>query len=102
MNLPTEQKQTHGHREQTCGCQWRREGSGMDGEFGVSRRKLLHLEWISNEVLLYSIGKYIQSLGIEHDGRYEKKNIYIYIYTYIHTCIYTYMYIYIKLGHFAI
>ena len=34
----------------------------MDGEFGVNRCKLLHLEWISNEVLLYST-------GIEHDGR---------------------------------
>ena len=44
-------------------------GSGMDWEFGVSRYKLLHLEWISNEVLLYSTGKYIQSLGIEHKGR---------------------------------
>ena len=43
-------------------------GSGMDGELGVSRYKLLHLEWISNEVLLYSTGDYIQSLGIEHDG----------------------------------
>ena len=31
-------------------------GSGMDGEFGVGICKLLHLEWISNEVLLYSTG----------------------------------------------
>ena len=41
----------------------------MNGEFGVSRWKLLHLEWISNEVLLYSTGNCIQSLGIEHYGR---------------------------------
>ena len=41
----------------------------MDGEFRVSRLKLLHLEWISNEVLLYSTGNYIQSLVREHDGR---------------------------------
>ena len=27
-------------------------GSGMDQEFGVSRCKLLHLEWISDEILL--------------------------------------------------
>ena len=27
------------------------------------------LEWISNEVLLYSTGDYIQSLGIDLDGR---------------------------------
>ena len=44
-------------------------GSGMDWEFGISRFKLLHLEWIRYEVLPYSTGKYIQSLGIEHDGR---------------------------------
>ena len=30
--------------------------SGMDLESGVGRCKLLHLEWISNEVLLYSTG----------------------------------------------
>ena len=46
----------------------------MDREFGVGRCKLLHSEWMSNEVLLYSTGNYIQLLVIEHDGRqYEKK-----------------------------
>ena len=34
-----------------------RGGSGMDREFGVRRYKLLHLEWIRNEIL-YSIGNY--------------------------------------------
>ena len=33
------------------------DGSGVDWEFGVGRCKLLHLEWISNELLLYSTGK---------------------------------------------
>ena len=66
MNLSTEQKQTHRH-EQTCGCQGR--GSGMDCEFGIRRCKVLHLEYISNEVLLYSTGNYIQSLMIEHERR---------------------------------
>ena len=47
---------------------------------GNHKSKLLHLEWISNEVLLYSTGNYIQSLGIGHNGRwYEIKNIYIYV-----------------------
>ena len=55
MNLVTKQKQTH--REHTCG---EREGGSS---------KQLHLEWISNEVLLYSTGNYIQFLGIEHDKR---------------------------------
>ena len=43
--------------------------SGVDRKFGLGRCKLLHLEWIINEVLLYSTGNYIQLLGIEHDGR---------------------------------
>ena len=70
MNLSTKQKQTHRHGEQTCGCQGEGGRSGMDGEFGVSICKQLgHLDWISSEVLLYSTGNTIQSLGIEHDGR---------------------------------
>ena len=54
--------------------------SGMNQEFGVGRYKL---EWIGNEVLLYSIGNYIQSPGIDHDGKEYKKRIYIYIYVYV-------------------
>ena len=65
MSLSIEQKQTHGHEEQTCGCQ--EGGSGMDWEFGVCRCKLVHLEWISNDVLLHGTGNYIQSLVIKHD-----------------------------------
>ena len=66
MNLSTEQKQTHGHREYTCGCQGRKwDGRGVWG-------------WLSIEVLLHT-GTYIQSLR-EDDGRcYEKKNVYIYM-----------------------
>ena len=76
MNLPIKQKQIHRHREQICGCPGGGRGSRMDWEFGVSRCKLLHLKWISNEDLLYSTGDYIQSLVIEHDRRQnEKKNI---------------------------
>ena len=56
----------------------------MDWEFGVSRCKLLHLEWISSEVLLYSTGNYVQSLRIDHDGRkYKKRNVCAYMYIYI-------------------
>ncbi len=58
MNLSIEEKQTHGHRIQTCDCQGEGGGSGMDWEYGVNRCKLLHLEWISNEILLYSTGNY--------------------------------------------
>ena len=69
MTLSTKQKQTRRHRIQTCGCQGEGGGSGMDWEFGVSKCKLLQLEWISNEVLMYSTGNYIQNLGTEHDGQ---------------------------------
>ena len=68
MNLSAEKKQTHGLGEQTCGCQVGGEGNGMDWEFGVSRCKLLHLESISNEILLNSTGNSIQSFVMEHDG----------------------------------
>ena len=80
MNLPTENKQSHGHGEQTCGCHRGGGRSGMDWESGVSRCKLLHWEWISKEILLYSTGNYIQSLVMEHNGgQCEKKNICIYV-----------------------
>ena len=50
-------------------AKWEKGVSGMNGEFGVSKWKLLHLEWINNEVLLYNTVNYIHSLGIDHDGR---------------------------------
>ena len=46
-NLSTENKQIHGHEEQTSGCQGVGGGIGMDWVFGISRCKILHLEWIS-------------------------------------------------------
>ena len=55
-------------------------GSGMDGEFGIGRCKLLHLEWISKAVLLYSTRNYIQSLGLEHMEDRVKKRICVCIY----------------------
>ena len=60
MNLSTKQKQTHKHREHTCDCKGEAGRGGMDWEFGISRCKLLHVEWINNKVLLYSTGDYIQ------------------------------------------
>ena len=38
-NEPIYRTETHGHGEQTCGCQGRRGGSGMDWESGESRFK---------------------------------------------------------------
>lgn len=36
---------------------------------GLVDCKLLHLEWVGDEVLLSSRGDYVQSPGTEHDGR---------------------------------
>ena len=44
MNLSTEKKETHGHGDQTCGCQGEGGGSEMDWETEVSRCNLLYLE----------------------------------------------------------
>ena len=35
INPSAEQKQTHGHREQTCGCQGRGGGRGWTGIWGL-------------------------------------------------------------------
>ena len=43
--------------------------NGINWEFCAGRCKLLHLEWISSGILLYNTGKYVQNLGLEHDGR---------------------------------
>ena len=45
------------------------EEMGWRGNFGLVGANYYILEWISNEVLLYSTGNYIQSLVIERDGR---------------------------------
>ena len=87
MNISTKQKQTHRHREQTCGCQEGWGGGGKDWEFGISRCKLLYTGWINNKVLLYSTGNYIQYPVISHNGKeYEKVYTYIYIYIHIYVC----------------
>ena len=58
----------------------------MDGEFGVNSYKLLHLEWVSNEVLLYSTENLSNLLGwIMTVDNIRKR-----------------MYIYVCLGHFAV
>ena len=55
MNLVLKQKQTHRHREQTCGCQ----GGGMDWEFGISGCKLLYIEWIKKMWYTYTMEYYL-------------------------------------------
>ena len=53
------------------------EGVGWMGRWGHSRSKLLHLEWTSNEVLLWSTGHYIQSLAWNMMEEGMRKRMYI-------------------------
>ena len=80
MNLFTKQKQTHIYREPTCGCQGGEGWGGMDWEFGFSRCKLLYIEWININVLLYKRGNYIQCLVINFNGKECDKYVYIQMY----------------------
>ena len=50
---------------------------GMDQEFGISRCKLLYIEWINNKVLVCNTRNYIQYPVISHNRKDMKKNIYI-------------------------
>ena len=61
MNLSTEKKfrDLENRVVVARGGGWRGAGSGMDWEFVVNRCKLSPLEWISNEILLYSTGNCI-------------------------------------------
>ena len=80
MILSTKQKQIIDMKSRLVVAEWGGGGNGMYWELGIGRCKLLHLEWISNVLLLYSTGKYVQSLGVERDGRqYEEKKAYIYM-----------------------
>ena len=59
----------------------------MDWGFGISRCKILYMEWINYKVLLYSIGNYIQYSVKYHNGKEsEKEYVYINIYD-THICI---------------
>ena len=51
----------------------------MGWKFEISRCKLVCGEWISNKVLLYSTGNYIQYSMINHNRKeYEKECVYMY------------------------
>ena len=49
---------------------------GMDWEFGISRCRLLYIEWINYNGLLYNTGNYTHDSVINHN---EKDYIYVYI-----------------------
>ena len=69
MSLSMKQKETHRHREQTCGCQGVGGRGVMEWEFGVSRCKVLYTEWINSKVLPYSTENYLQYPVINHHGK---------------------------------
>ena len=54
-------------------------GGGMEWDGGVSRCKLLYMEWINTKVLLYSTENCVQYPMINHDGKEYKKRMYIYV-----------------------
>ena len=62
MNLPTKQKQIHGHREQTCGCQggWGKE-EGQTGK-RVGRASLV-AQMVKNQPAMQET--WVRSLGWE-------------------------------------
>ena len=64
-------------------------GEGWSGSFGVSRCKLLYTQCVTNNVLLYSTGSYIQYPIISHKGKeYEKECMHTHRYTYVYIYIY--------------
>ena len=74
------QEQMPRHREQICGCQGEMGVGEKDWESGISRCKLLYMEWINHRVLLYSTGNYIQYPVIsQNEVEYEKGYMYVFI-----------------------
>ena len=69
------QKQTHRYREQT----WDYCRGGENWEFEIRGGKLLHTGCINNKLLLYNTENYIQYPMINHTGKKEKKNMYVYV-----------------------
>ena len=55
---------------------------GREGQFGINKCKLLYIEWISNKVLLYRTGNYLQYAGLSHN---EKECVCVCVYIYTHT-----------------
>ena len=68
-NEPSYETEPESQTKQTGGCQGEGVGGRMEWEVGVSRCKLLYIEWANSKVLLYSIGNYIQYPEINHNGK---------------------------------
>ena len=76
MNLPVKYKQTTNIEIRLVVANGEEVGGGMEWEVGVSRCKLLCIEWINTKVLLCSTENYIHYPMIKHNGKeYEKEYI---------------------------
>ena len=84
--MPAEESGKQGGRRKiqwvsvvSCKSEMREDGGGMDWEFGISKCKLLYIEWINNKFLLYSTGSYIKYPIINHNGKEYEKRMYKYV-----------------------
>ena len=70
INISMKQKQTQDIENRLVVAKREGEGGGeKDWEFGISRGKLLYIEWINDKVLLCNTGNYIQYPAINHNGK---------------------------------
>ena len=77
MNISRKQKQTHKPENRLMVSKEEEGREGKDWEFGINPCKLLHIEQIKNQVLLYSTGNYIQYPVVNHNGK-EYEKVYMY------------------------
>ena len=68
-DLFTKQKQIMDMESRLVFARGERGERGTDRKFGIGICRLLHLEWMADGVLLYSTGKCVWSLGLEHGGK---------------------------------
>ena len=73
MNLSVKEKQTHRHREKTCGCQGWGMRKGWIESLGLAYANYYIWNGYNNKVLLYSTGNYIQYPLINHNGKQCEK-----------------------------
>ena len=76
MNLFTKQKETHGLRKSTYGCQ----GEGTVRDIGKVKYTPLYLKWITNKDLLYSTWNSAQcSVPAWMSRGFEGEQIHVYV-----------------------
>ena len=82
-NEPIYKTETDSQTQRTDLWLWRGSGEKERDTQGIRgyymQTTALHLEQINNQILLYGTGNYIQSPGINHNGKeYKKECIYVY------------------------